>query len=615
MALTVGPGGATVGPAGGLLGPTPPVEAASGTGAVGATIANVRPNAGASTGTGAATAAGRGVLPSAATGTGSAFTPIIPIIGTGRAFDATISLEVPPTSPIEFLWDGVELENIEWDANGEEVVGSVGRATVTIQDRDVDSAFEPEPHTSVLIRIRSSGWVLFRGESMVSRVELPPGVPWRRWVIECRDYNGQIGERLVGAPPGGIYWSLTPEDPPQPIDPSGMSWATDAASIQNWVDSYMLLPTGEPIDTATHVHEYVPNDILGDPRYIMNVQQDMTTLADMVSRLAAMADVNVQDWICPDRHWHHVEIPPWEGIAGAGDLELAPYELWDRVYAPDGTTAIGHAGINFEFDGQTMPEKVYAQGATTFVFDGENPEVTGGSGWVPGLPNRTERQAYLSIPDAWDQTRRDLVAGSALLRAADPVMRASVEVRGWMDPDTHQLESRDGWRAGMVVTIRDPRLSATMKSVQDFVIQRVGWSLVAGTRLISYSLGFGDGPPSRGAQRRVNEIDKKPKPKKPIVTWVVDAKSVGDIAPDESRDLVFTPVNGLGEPWGPPGLPVEFRAQAYDSDTEVEVLGQGSFDPDSTTTDDDGKARTTFTAGSQENLYYKLFCESDIGPA
>lgn len=519
------------------------------------------------------------------------------------------------TAPLEVLWDGVEIGGIEWNANGREILGGIGSATITAQDRNVDSTWEPRAHHDVKIRIRATGWVLFHGESLQPRLELPPGMPWRRWVVPCRDYNAQLAERLVGAPAGSIFQG-DPNDPDlhYPVDPSAVSASTDEVTIQEWYTDYFLLPDGTPVDTATYVFEYVPNGILGDPRFAIDEQDGMTTLAGMIAALAALADVNVQDWLDPDDNHHHQAIPAWEALIGEdppADLDAAPFELWDRVYEPDGETAIGHGGITVELDGQTMPEVVYVQGKTTFVYNGGD-VTTGGSGWYPDPPNRMQRQAYLAVPDAWDQSRRDIVAAAALERAGSEILRTVVKVVGWLDPATGQLESRDGWRCGQLLTIRDPRKPYRMRLAERFVIQEVAWRQLEGTEVFVYDLAIGDGPPQRSSERRVNDIPTGEKAKPPMFRWVpVDAEDLPDIVAGSVVELVFTPNDRFDETVYPVGMPVTFRVVAYDEDENV-VPDQGSCDPASTTLDTDGRARTTFTAGDIEDLDYEIFAETEL---
>lgn len=554
-----------------------------------------------------------------------------PAIFDPAIFDSESEPPDPPaetTATLLIEWDGAEIGGIEWNASGQELLAGIDTATFTAQDRDPDSTWEPQPYTSVVIKVRASGWVLFRGESLMPRLNLPNGFPWRRWIIPCRGYWSAVDERLVGAPAGGIFVQPDPVNDPEyhyPVDPNAsITGGTDAEAIENLVEAYLLLPSGVPIDTTTHVNEYIDSTILSDPRFTIDEQDGMTTLHGIVDQLAALADVNVQDWICPGGfdddpvHWHHAEIPEWEALIGEEDpehLEQSPYALWDRIYGPDGEAQIGHAGIDIEYDGQTMPEQLYGQGATTFVYNG-GAVTTGGSGWYPDVnPTKSKRQAYYPIPDAWEQTRRDTVLAGAMLRAVRPALRGTVNVIGWRDPVTLELEARDGFRAGMLQYIRDPRLPFTLSEAGRFVIQSIDWSLVPGTSVVRYTLGFGDGPPLRASQRRVNEVVEAPvgpAAQKPMSKFVLDSASLGDIAAGESRELVFWPNDRFEEerPYTR-GMAVSFVVVAYDQDANV-VPGEGSFDPATTTVGEDLSVRTTFTAGDVEGLEYDVFVEADI---
>lgn len=543
----------------------------------------------------------------------------------------------PPTaggglSPLRLFIDSLEVGAVEWSANGEEVLGGIGRATVVVQDRLLTD-WEPRPHADVVITIRDTGWRLFHGEIMLATLSLPPGMPIRRWELQCRDYNGQLDERLVGAPVQ-VFWRPNDTEAYRAHDPAAVSGGTDEVTIEQWADAYFRFPDGTTVDTDEYVFEYVPNSVLGAEEFILHLEDATTTLRGAVDLLAAMADVNVQDWIDPDKKWHHQAIPAWPDLIDNDDptdLDDAPYGIVDLADNPDGTTEIGHAGITITVDGQTMPEQLYAQGATGYVYD-PNVSVTvvvGGSGYLDdGIADPAKRQAYLPIPDAWEQTRRDAVLIAAMTRAVRAALRATVWVTGWRDPATG-WESRDGWRVGQRLPVSETalqRLPVSMRPGGRFVIQRVAWSLIPrGNDIpahLRYGLDIGDGAIARISQRQRNQIEapRGPAAQKPVVEWVVDALDLKPLAADESLDLVFYPRNGKGEAWAPPGMPVEFHVEARDADPASPtygdiVLAQGSFSPGTTTTDEDGRARTTFTAGDQNMLDYDVWATSDIAPA
>ncbi len=545
--------------------------------------------------------------------------PAIANVQSVPAFSLALSMPLPYISavpligPIRLWIDRFEVARMEWTMTTEEVLGGVGRATITIQDRNPDSDWEPAAHMDVLAVIRSSGWRLWHGETMQPAVSLPPGMPWRRWTIACRDYNAAFDERAVGAPPGGFWTRPSEKDPYRSVDPNGLSWATDKITAQQWV-RYYCNPNAVVFDTGTYVFEYVPNAIMGRPDYIVDLQDQMAILRPALEQVAAIADVNIQFGVDADDRLHWQAIPAWQDLVGnldPTDLAPAPFAIVDLADDPDGVTAIGHGGIDPGFDGQAMPETVYVQGANTFIRKDNGETVEQGSGWYPFIPTSGgDRQAYLSAPGSWSKDRRDSIGASAIRRAEKPTLRGTIIVDGFTNSDGVR-ESRDGWRPWQLLSISDARLPASMKPGGRFVIQRVATTLIAGSDVRRYVIDFGDGPVGRMSQGQ----RKLPPPpaQQPIVVWTCDWEDFGPIAANESRDAVFTPRNGKGDPWGPIGLPVSFRVEARDSDGNL-VPGQGFCTPPDTVTGQDGKLRTTLTAGDQDGLFYQVFVETTVAP-
>lgn len=529
--------------------------------------------------------------------------------------------ESPGTSPMVLYYDGVEVGAVEWNASGEEVVGNTSRFTVTVQDR-ANSDWEPQPHHDVKITIRSSGWVLARGESLTPTCSLPVGFEFRRWTIPCRSYDALVREALFGAPDGGNFWRPNAREQYRPVDPDARTYATDDGTIQTWIAHYRPDVGGVTIDTATHVHQYASN--LGDPGLEQIMYDAMTTLGGAIDVLAGLLPVNVQDWLDPDLKWHHVAIPTAVDLLAdgdEGDLDTAPAAIGPGEL---GLGAGADTSFDFTWDGQDQPEQVYLQGDTTFTHNDTDVDAAGASGFYPvdgGFPNlpvaqdAALRQAYLPGTGIWTREGGILRADQALRRAAQPTLRATFPVQGV-----------DGWRAGQAVIINDARFPPSLQGEHKFVIQRIAWSLYAGTDDRRYQIDVGDGPVSRansGARRPVPPDDIGPKAKQPAISWRMEPQDdeghpdYSPISANETRNYVAYTANAKGELRVPVGTEVSFGVVARDGDpdsptyTDI-VPAMGSFSPNPTTTDQDGLARTTFTAGTQDRLSYQPFAETEL---
>lgn len=278
------------------------------------------------------------------------------------------------SGPIAFYVNGVERsiadEGLEWDWTTNEVLGGVGNATFTVQDRT--NTWEPEDHWTVLAIIRSSGWVLYRGEIISHKLTLPDKFPWRRWTLSCSDSNYQLPWRLVGALDGKTWMDQSGLGVYVNIDPFADTLETDKQTIQTWFDHYFRIH-GDAVETDTYVNQYI-DDLF--PQFF-NYSNMQSALEEMASRIAA----NLQFWIDPDLFFHWVTIPAWQDMAqelltvatspqtstmammlpeGTQEVELAPADL--------GVTH-GLSDLEFDFDGGEMPEQVYVKGATGYVYN------------------------------------------------------------------------------------------------------------------------------------------------------------------------------------------------------------------------------------------------------
>ncbi len=497
----------------------------------------------------------------------------------------------------------------------EEVLGGVSAAGLVVHDRTL-TGFDPEPHEDVLITVRATGWVLFHGETIAPAFDIEPVREYPVWTISCAGYK--LAERLVGAPNGNQYWRPNATEPYQPIDADAISAGNDQVTVRNWLDAYFRFPDGSAARTTTYVHNYVPGAFLGAEENIMWLYNATTDLQAALESLAAAAeDVNVQFGLWADDELYWLGIPDWRDLTAGGsqgDLPSSPIDF-------------GTGGVSIRLklsgtkDGSAMPEKLYVQGATTYVLaDDGGTVVKGGSGWYPDLPWKYERQAYLGAPSAWSETNRNRIAGFAMRRAAHSTLRANLAINE---------ANTGGLRPGMVANVSDPRLPGSMQNGSGtgrFVIQRVHTTVSHGIdpatgnpHNFATDIDIGDGAAARIGQwttrQRVSTTAVGPLAQPPIVTWVTDWQDFGAIGSNETRTFVSTPVNGKGDPWGPPGMPITFVVHAHDSDGNV-VLSEGSTDPVTTVTDQDGKARGTFSSSlTRDDLYYAIEVQSVQEPA
>lgn len=263
---------------------------------------------------------------------------------------------------------------MEWSMTTEEVLGGAGRATLVVQDRT--NTWEPEPHWDVQVVVRGTGWVLWRGEIVTEPEELPNKMPWRKWNIDCADYNNELEQRLVGAfdgktwlDPGGFGFFVN-------IDPFASSLATDKLTVQQLLDHYIRVD-GTALETTTYVNEYLAD--------FFPISWEYSTLQKALEDLAARILDNLQFWVDPDLNFHWITIPAWQDLATdavttsidetvssmaslgpeapSDEFVLAPVELSD-----DGL-ATGFSDLKFTFDGSAMPEQIYVRGATGYVYN------------------------------------------------------------------------------------------------------------------------------------------------------------------------------------------------------------------------------------------------------
>lgn len=277
--------------------------------------------------------------------------------------------------PLKLEVDGVEVTNVEWGAATEEVLGGTGRITVAVQDRT--NTWEPTPGSDVKASIRASGWILGRGQIVTPSFELPVGMPWRIWKLDCSDSNAQLPQRKVGALDGKTWIDEGGFGFFMNIDPFASSLETDKLTVQQLFDHYVRI-NGRAMETATFVGEFLTG--------FRTITWDYGDVQKALSDMAALIVANLQFWIDPADFVHWVLIPAWQDLPFdladvTGDLslgfpetaldllEIAPYELTDDEGEVDGVTKIGFQSMSITLDGSEMPEQVYVRGGTGYVYN------------------------------------------------------------------------------------------------------------------------------------------------------------------------------------------------------------------------------------------------------
>lgn len=290
---------------------------------------------------------------------------------------------------------GVEVTRVEWGAAGEEVLGGQGRVTVAVQDRTNTAMYVAGQE--VTAKIRSSGWVLGHAKVIRASFELPVGMPFRIWKLECSDFNAELPKRKVGALDGKKWMDSGGFGIFVNFDPFATSLQTDKLTVQQLFGHYVRI-FGIALDTSTFVGEFLTN--------FTAITWDFSDVEAALNDLAALIVYNLQFWIDPDDKVHWVLIPPWQdltsdlgGIEDDGPLgfptgsidllDIAPYELSDDEFAVGfGSTVIGFQRLTIDYDGSDETEQVYVRGGTSYVYNS------------PALSPADESKTVVKVPIA-----------------------------------------------------------------------------------------------------------------------------------------------------------------------------------------------------------------------
>ncbi len=187
----------------------------------------------------------------------------------------------------------------EWDAKWAIRTDGVGQLTVTIQDRTNDPTLEYGRERE-LISYEVGGVQQFDGEIVQSRLDLPVGMPWRRWTITATDWNTIFDLRLVGCPTGYTWVTNDGGKSYIAVDINAPNAGDDTATIVNWFDAYCRTSDNRTFDTGSFVGNYIANNVINDPYTGQpRIQPQLTTLRSAVDMLRAYGDRPIFCWIGP----------------------------------------------------------------------------------------------------------------------------------------------------------------------------------------------------------------------------------------------------------------------------------------------------------------------------
>jgi hypothetical protein len=272
----------------------------------------------------------------------------------------------------------------------------------------------------------------------------------------------------------------------------------------------------------------------------------------------------------------------------------APAILTD--IAPDGVTSIGCRSLSFSFDATYMPEQVWVNGTTDYIYNyGAGIAQGTGFGDAPfeaGDP--TLRQISVDAQSA--SVAQRLAVGAAYKHFGK---RARIKITatfgGRLDEGPGHDSVIDGWRCGQTVPIIDSRLPAVLNGLT-WTIHRVAGKLVVGnptTRL--YTVECGDAAIGRFYAKYRTQPKTIGAPRKPAYTHEIYFQNLSPL-PGEAQTLVSQMLDSSKKPVRASGIPVDW--------TLVVTLGgvvhasDASLSPTSTITNADGQTAIIFTADS-----------------
>ena len=481
----------------------------------------------------------------------------------------------------------------EWDATWEERAdGSPGQMTVTLQDRGNINTYGARER----ITLKILGAIAFDGEIVSAQLDLPPGVPWRRWKITATDWNTVLDLRLVNVPAGYMWTSVDGGKTFLNVDPNAQVAGNDKLTVRDFMAYYATQPDGTPFNANTFVFSYIPNGIiynsLGQPNWEPNLRE---TLKSAFDGLRGLASIPIYFWIDPDSRLHWVALPD---LATPTNNPPAPAAITD--VSPDGTTTVGGRGLTIHYDGTYMPQAIHITGVTDFDYNNGAGYLVNGTGWANEVSGQSLRQISVDA-QATSKAQRDSVGGAYAAYGQRARVRGSVTVGKPLTSSV--IEKVDGWRCGQMLQITDARLPPGI-SGKLWPILAVRGKLWSTINVREYTLEFGDAPSQHFSAKYRTSPAAIQSPRQPSHTHQIFFPNSNPL-PSSSQVLVSQMVDASKKPVRGKGVPVFWKVMATDS-AGVVVPGQGSVSAIVASTDANGQTTATFTTGATAGLDYTV---------
>ena len=503
---------------------------------------------------------------------------------------------IGPYYPV-LLINGVDVTgDSEWSMTWEERAdGSPGQFSAVIQDRLNSLLFGVTQRDHVQLNL-TSGFPLYDGEIVNSKLDLPVGMPWGRWNVQGTDWNTIPDLRLVGVPSGLTWASYDGGLTFQNVDPRAQCGTDDSGTVHDLFHNYARRPDGSAFNADTFVSTYISTSshILFDSvtgAYHLDWNGSHSPIRSALDEVRSLGSAPIFLWIDPSGFVH------WRTQADMTDP--APAILTDDH--PDGVISIGCRALSFGFDGSYMPQQPWVNGTTDYIYNAGD-VIPQGTGWGDGAFGYGDtRKRQISIDAQAASVDARLAAGAAYAAYGT---RSRVKISLTLGGRLDEGPVIDGWRCGQSVTIIDRRLPASLNGLS-WPIQRVQGSLKRGrpeTR--QYVLECGDMAIGRFFAKYRTSPASIATPRKPAYTWEIYFQNLAPL-PGEVQTLVLQAFDSSKKPVRAPGLTCNVTLTV----TLAGVLftSDASVTPASGVSNADGQVAVIFTADSTTGgLTYKV---------